>query len=288
MPKLSVIVPSLTGHVPQSLRGQAAGREDVELVVVRGVSPVGKARNAGLARATGEYVAWVDADDEVAADWLDEIFKALETKPDVVVIGHKWMTDAAFGFEKAWRGGDLLGDVLRQDAIFGELWNKVTRRELWDGVRFDDGARTMEDWAVLPSVLAGVRRVVAVERPLYLYFARPGSLTHRTDEATQREVFARALGRIDDVRRLGLWKKYGRVTMAGVAYAVYCCAETLSLGGPADSPTRREAERWIRRRLPTLLVTPSRMAYKVKWILAALGWWGAVRWHYAKIQGRKL
>lgn len=71
--RLSVIVPTLDGAVPASLEKACAGRTDVEVVVVKGVSPVGKARNEGLRRAKGEWVAWADSDDEVAGDWLEAI-----------------------------------------------------------------------------------------------------------------------------------------------------------------------------------------------------------------------
>jgi len=271
-----------------SLQKQIDGRDDVELIVVKGVSPVGKARNEGLSRATGDYIAWVDADDEVGERWLEEIFGALESAPDVVVVGHKWMMNADFGFEKIWRGGDLLGSVLRQDVICSELWNKVTRRVLWEGVWFDDTARTMEDWDVLPCVLAKAKKVVVIERPLYRYYANAGSLTHQADESMQREVFERAIGRIEEIKRLGLWEKYGRAAMSGVSCAVYCCAEQLALAGNAESATMRDAERWLRRRLPALLMVPARVTYKAKWALAAFGLWNVVKWYYAKVQGRKL
>ena len=60
--KLSVIVPSLEGKVPESLRQQTEGRDDVELVVVEGIRPVGKARNMGLDRACGDKCGWHERD----------------------------------------------------------------------------------------------------------------------------------------------------------------------------------------------------------------------------------
>ena len=139
--KLSVIVPSLTGEVPQSLRAQVLAYADVEIVAVKGISPVGRARNEGLDRAKGDYIAWVDGDDEVTDDWLDTVLDALSAEPDAVIIGHRWEVAGDAGPIKIWRGEDLLGDVLRQETIFGELWTKILRHELWDGGHAQGGVR---------------------------------------------------------------------------------------------------------------------------------------------------
>lgn len=160
--RLSVIVPSLTGEVPQGLSAQVSGRADVELVVVEGVTPVGKARNVGLARAVGDYIAWVDADDEVSSDWLASLLSTLGQSPDVIVIGHKWMMNAEFGFEKTWRGGDLLGDLLDGRLVSGELWNKIIRRDLWASVRFDDTVRIERIWSSVKVSPVGIAVMLSV------------------------------------------------------------------------------------------------------------------------------
>ena len=44
------------------------------------------ARNEGLERATGDWIAWVDCDDEVEPNWASEICAAIKAHPDVDVI----------------------------------------------------------------------------------------------------------------------------------------------------------------------------------------------------------
>ena len=39
------------------------------------------ARNEGLARGAGEWVAWVDCDDEVEPNWASEILACFSSKP---------------------------------------------------------------------------------------------------------------------------------------------------------------------------------------------------------------
>jgi glycosyltransferase involved in cell wall biosynthesis len=51
-----------------------------------GEMTIGEKRNKLLLRAQGEYVCFVDDDDNVADDYIESIMNALETKPDCVGI----------------------------------------------------------------------------------------------------------------------------------------------------------------------------------------------------------
>jgi len=77
-PKVSVIVPSWSGDVGRlcnSLEQQTF--QDYELIVVRGVSPGGLARNQGVARSAGELLLFVDDDAYLGHDRVLEAMVAL-------------------------------------------------------------------------------------------------------------------------------------------------------------------------------------------------------------------
>jgi len=195
--KLSVIVPSLSGSVPKSLREQVAENSEVEIVSIVGVRPVGKARNEGLRRATGEYVAWVDGDDEVAGDWLLEIFAALEKRPDAVIFDAKnedWpcMGDLVYGKPNA---DSVVADVYENECLQGHLWRTVTRRALWDDVVFDETVRAMEDFLALPSVLSKAAQVVYLPKRLYRYRRNEGSALASVDLQRDEESIRVAIRR---------------------------------------------------------------------------------------------
>lgn len=67
------------------LQRQAVGLP-VEILIDNATGPTGAKRNALLRRATGDYIAFVDDDDLVSADYVARIMAALETRPDVVGI----------------------------------------------------------------------------------------------------------------------------------------------------------------------------------------------------------
>lgn len=70
----------------------------VEILVEtdNGESPTGTKRNKLFAQAQGEYVSCVDDDDWVADYYVDEIIKAVETKPDAVAINGIQLIDGRF------------------------------------------------------------------------------------------------------------------------------------------------------------------------------------------------
>lgn len=56
----------------------------VEVLTDNGPEPTGVKRNNLLKRAQGEYIVFVDDDDDVLNDYVNEILKALQSKPDAV------------------------------------------------------------------------------------------------------------------------------------------------------------------------------------------------------------
>ena len=161
---LSVIVPSLTGKVPQSLKEDPR----LEVIVVTAVKPVAAARNVGLARATGEYVAWVDADDEVADDWLEAILRGLAERPDVL----------SFNARVEWHDGSGRKPYAIDGRRAGQLWCKVFRRSLFDGLQFEGAVH--EDWRIQCQMPKNLRRT-HVDRELYVYQRHADGLSQHRD-----------------------------------------------------------------------------------------------------------
>ncbi|WP_273523822.1 glycosyltransferase [Rhodosalinus sediminis] len=158
----------------------------------RGLS---EARNAGLDAATGAVIAFVDGDDRVMPDFLARMHGALVAHDadwvacalrycfgDGSGTAHSAIHDAedlaAHPAARLYRFDDWC-DVIRH---FPSAWNKLYRRSLIDGLRFDPGT-WFEDHAFFLRAAARTDHILHLPEPLYLQTrGRPGQITTSDDE----------------------------------------------------------------------------------------------------------
>ena len=148
------------------------------------------ARNAGLEKATGDFIGFVDADDFVDPHMFERLLVVSEGS-DLVNCGHlSFFTD---GTEKAKAPGltggfeavnaDATGRLLRgtPDYIWDKLFiAEIIRRE---GIRFPDGRIYGEDTVFLAKYLSHVKKAVFIGDPLYHYNAySEGSITNTVSD----------------------------------------------------------------------------------------------------------
>ncbi len=134
-------------------------REDDRVTVLHLESSlgVGLARNEGIARASGEYLLFLDADDIFVDDGvlagLDADLSA-GNEPDVLIFGYEERRPC--GLRRPVTGDPSAG-VLRSSWV---SWNKAYRRESVAGLRFPRGFYEDFAWSV-PALLAAAEVVVS-------------------------------------------------------------------------------------------------------------------------------
>ncbi len=89
--KLSILIPSLISRAEQlnilrqELNRQAidyAGKVEILTYTDNGEESIGRKRNELLDRAYGEYVCFIDDDDEVSKDYISKVMEAIKWTPD--------------------------------------------------------------------------------------------------------------------------------------------------------------------------------------------------------------
>ena len=141
------------------------------------------ARNEGLGRATGEWIAWVDCDDVVEKAWFGEIAAAISAHPDVDVIQFD-ATEVkdgrtrplAYAKQGLVSGEDFARELLRNDGMPAWLWTRVFRRELFDGASFN--GRVKQDYQMFLQILPRIRQVWSIGKPLYRYIRHGHGLSN--------------------------------------------------------------------------------------------------------------
>lgn len=101
-------------------------------------------RNAGIGHAKGEFILPIDADDRIAANYLEEAFKAIDADPKVDLV----YSDSLFDNGKS-RSRKKPGrfDVKALSACNQLVYCCVYRRKIWEKVGgYRDNVRGYEDW----------------------------------------------------------------------------------------------------------------------------------------------
>jgi hypothetical protein len=143
---------------------------------------VALARKRAVQESRGEFLWFVDADDERAPDALEKMVGAAEASgADVVICSAEYVYDA--GRTRPIPAPRLAAPVSGADAftlllngvLTGHLWNKLFRREPALGITYPP-ARVHSDLAMVAQLLAGAETVTAIPDTLYSYRLRSGSI----------------------------------------------------------------------------------------------------------------
>lgn len=164
-----------------------ARRDDRIKVWHQSNAGVSAARNFGIEHSQGEYIIFVDSDDEMADNSLSVLSENLSCKADVIIFGttcvsgstKKSVNPGRGYFDKATFGEKYL-DLYRR-FIINSPFNKVFKRTiLRNGVRFPESMSLGEDLLFCNDYLTKCYSFLCLDEDLYIYKQRTsGSLTTR-------------------------------------------------------------------------------------------------------------
>ena len=143
------------------------------------------ARNYGVARATGEYLSFVDSDDWIEPDMFEALVNVAENnKSDIVICGiyneYPNRKEVATCEEKIFVHDQFyLGKALIDGLIAVYAWNKLYRRTCFSDISFPYG-HVFEDISIMHKIFMNVITVVCVSKPLYHYRMNRQNSINRT------------------------------------------------------------------------------------------------------------
>ena len=151
------------------------------------------ARNFGISKASGKFLAFVDGDDFVSSDFLGNLHAAIsETKADIAISGYtENCGEKMINFvpkNEVISGEDALIRLLtKQDNMEILTWNKLYKRSLFAGIKFPDG-KNCEDNLTTYKLFFKAAHVCYVNESLYNYCRRDDSISLKMGDLELCEI----------------------------------------------------------------------------------------------------
>lgn len=171
--------------------------DDRVVVIDQSNSGVSAARNKGMARATGDFISFVDSDDWVHPQYFDFLLCAIENAD----ISHCGMIRV--------KNDDLEEDVQQISPIriqdtdkmnFGEAadhcWGKLFRREIVEKLKFEESVSFGEDKLFTAIALQTGKKLAVIDNVLYYYYNNPNSAVN----TVEHDLYPMAIKFYEDAR----------------------------------------------------------------------------------------
>lgn len=160
-----------------------AARDSRFIVIHKINGGLSSARNAGLKRAQGKYISFIDSDDSVKPEFLQHMWQLITTTgADVVQVEFERQFTTysrphhALKELKTLNRRELLKELLIDNKVPNYVWMKMFRREVID-TPFPEG-ETFEDIYVMNHWARNIHKMVLSPQPLYQYRQRRGSIVN--------------------------------------------------------------------------------------------------------------
>lgn len=146
------------------------------------------ARKEGLKQAKGEYIAFLDADDQMRPNMLQSIYNILKRKEyDIISCGYD-IVDNGEIIEtcKAQISGEVTSNLffhnLFETGTLGFLWNKIYRSDIIRSAIHPNEIDVCEDLYANCSMLLHSLTIYVLPDCLYMYFINRSSVTRTMEK----------------------------------------------------------------------------------------------------------
>jgi len=257
-----------------------AQKDERVKVIHKSNGGVSSARNCGLDAVSGDYVAMFDADDYVNVRFVEILLKtATEKNADVVCCGYAHTCDdngAVVDTTKSIEFVEMdkvqmISSLFKNNPFTGSFWNKLIKREILNGEKFNEKIKHYEDYELLYKILKKSEKLVYFDLPLYYYFMREGSASHSKFGSSQTCITDVIDYMYFDVKQN--FNKIEKVAFNERIRTYLMIANAVKSSNYKNKLYRKKLKSVVRKGLMRFLFGYSAIGYKIKAIRLAFGFW---------------
>ena len=139
---------------------------------------VSNARNIGLENAVGEYIAFIDSDDQYEEDFLYKMsLNLIKNETQLVTCGYRRVHEKNEILIK--KNNEILNttnikeylEIVKENYLYNELWNKIYISKIIkeNNIKFDETYELGEDFLFNLDYIKYVEKASFINEPLYIY-----------------------------------------------------------------------------------------------------------------------
>ncbi len=168
-------------------------------------------RNYGAKKATGKYIWFIDADDEITKDSVSLLVdEAEKSKADLVMMGA----------DRVYSDGhkDYLSAVKNSEPNYKSRfvrygagpWQFLIRKKWWEDANFSFREGIIhEDMEMISSLILYTNNFSGIDKPLYIYYQNDGSVLHKQKwDEHAFDIFPALSGLYERFKKVGAEKTY--------------------------------------------------------------------------------
>lgn len=184
-----------------------AGKDQRIQVIHKKNGGLSDARNAGIDKAKGDYITFIDSDDYIAPHTYAPLVRYLNEHPETDIL--EFPANLFYGSERQeelrFPNGKVYHDMddywyEGKAYLHSYAWNKLYRKSLFDQLRFPTGV-VFEDICTLHKLLETTQTLATLNEGCYYYCFNPNGITATADGTALRMHLLHHIGILRDTQR---------------------------------------------------------------------------------------
>ena len=195
-------------------------KDDRIIVIHKKNGGLSDARNEGLKVATGDYILFLDSDDEIIKTAIEELIKIIKKEsPDIICFNFKEIIEESKQIYKnnfysssctkdisILSYEEAISDNINRRRIRYEACSKLYRNEIAKKIKFPEGMFA-EDLAVFYKFLKLSNKIIHYDNQLYIYYRRLDSIMGSKKIKLYIDIYNNEKNYYTEIKSLHLSKK---------------------------------------------------------------------------------